>query len=640
MRNFIMNIKKVFISISVLCICSCNSFLDVVPDNIPIMDHAFRTRATTERYLFGCYSYLNNPGNLFEFPSMLTSRECWLPYDGWQHINGPSDGSNLFTWNVARGLQNANNPMLNCWDGNETINLFVALRDCNIFLENVDKPIDLEDYEKVRWIAEIKFLKAYYHFALLRHYGPIPVIRENLPVSASPEEARVYRDPVEDVAEYIVSLLDEAAPDLPLVILNETEELGRITKPAALALKAKVLTTMASPLFNGNPYYQDFKDSRGIKLFPTTEDKGKWEIAAQAIKEAIDCAETEGGRRLYTYRGFLPVSDSTRVELAIRGSLTEPWNEELIWASTKNPDQLQRLSAARTSTDYIWAEASVVSPTMDLVETFYSDKGIPIDEDKTYDYANRYDLKVATANERYFIKEGFETAKLHFNRENRFYASIIFDGGMLFGNGRSTDNPTTAFYIEMKSGKAGGRLAAEKYSITGYFPKKVLHTESTLTTSWTQTRYAFPYIRLADLYLLYAEALNEVKATPDAEVYSWIDKVRERANLKGVYESWTTYSDQPEKVTTQIGMRAIIHQERLIELAFEESPYWDILRWKEAEKRWNRPVRGWNVFGTVESTFYDVTTIAQSTFGTKDYFVPIKQSSLDRNANLMQNPGW
>jgi hypothetical protein len=168
----------------------------------------------------------------------------------------------------------------------------------------------------------------------------------------------------------------------------------------------------------------------------------------------------------------------------------------------------------------------------------------------------------------------------------------------------------------------------------------VLHTESTLTTSWTQTRYAFPYIRLADLYLLYAEALNEVKATPDAEVYSWIDKVRERANLKGVYESWTTYSDQPEKVTTQIGMRAIIHQERLIELAFEESPYWDILRWKEAEKRWNRPVRGWNVFGTVESTFYDVTTIAQSTFGTKDYFVPIKQSSLDRNANLVQNPGW
>jgi hypothetical protein len=482
-------------------------------------------------------------------------------------------------------------------------------------------------------------------------YGPIPIVDVNLPVASTPDEVRTYREPVEDVAKYIVDLLDEAAKDLSSTILNEAQELGRVTKPVALAVKAQVLTLMASPQFNGHEYFRSLKDNRGTFLFPQSEDRTKWAAAAQAIKEAIDCAEQDGNRRLYTYTGFYEInSPSTQFELSIRGALTEPWNREIIWGATGNPlggskstDYIQRQSIPRII-DEVAPNISTLSVTMDMVERFYTKNGVPIDEDKTLrnNYVNRYNLQRATSDYKYLMEEGFETAVLHFDRENRFYASVIFDGGLLFGCGNPTDNPERANYIHMKSGQPAGRLASEKYSVTGYLPKKTINLLTQISSNgrtYTFEPYSFPYIRLADLYLLYAEALNEVNG-PGTEVYKYIDTVRARAGLKGVVESWNTYSTRPDRVTSKDEMRKIIHQERLIELAFEEAPYWDIMRWMEAEQRWNAPIKGWNAFGSSALTFYELTTVAQSTFPVREYFAPIRQSELDKNINLVQNPRW
>ena len=139
-------------------------------------------------------------------------------------------------------------------------------------LENMDKPIDLTPGEKARWISEVKFLKAYYHFYLFRMYGPIPITDVNLPISSEPQDVKVKRDPVDSVVNYMVRLLDQAAPDLPLAIQNQTQELGRITRPIALAVKADILATAASPLFNGNPAYASFVDKDGQNLFSGTYD--------------------------------------------------------------------------------------------------------------------------------------------------------------------------------------------------------------------------------------------------------------------------------------------------------------------------------------------------------------------------------
>src|SRR5690606_14020552 len=126
-------------------------------------------------------------------------------------------------------------------------------------------------------IAEVTFLKAYYHFFLMQLYGPIVLVKENLPVSTSPEDAKVYREPIDVCVDYIVELLDQAAAGLPETLLDPTTERGRITKVTALGIKAKVLAWAASPLFNGNPDYAGWVDNRGLQLIPSTYDPSKWE---------------------------------------------------------------------------------------------------------------------------------------------------------------------------------------------------------------------------------------------------------------------------------------------------------------------------------------------------------------------------
>jgi hypothetical protein len=102
---------------------------------------------------------------------------------------------------------------------------------------------------------------------LFRAYGPIPIIDKNLPIDASIDDVRVKRRPVDEVVAYIAGLYDLAASKLPLTIQNEGSELGRLTKPIALSMKARLLVTAASPLFNGNPDYNSFKNKDGEALF-------------------------------------------------------------------------------------------------------------------------------------------------------------------------------------------------------------------------------------------------------------------------------------------------------------------------------------------------------------------------------------
>jgi hypothetical protein len=641
--NILKNTIQLMTVISLVLMGACSDYLNVVPDDIPTMDHAFSNRTTTEKFLFTCYSYLPNPAYAFNSPGPAQSRECWICPAGsanWYWVNNESSGINLYTWRIAKGEQNANDPILNYWDGrNGGSNLFTAIHDCNIFMENIDKPTGIMLSEKARWVAEVKFLKAYYHFLLLRMYGPIPIIRENLPIAVSPEEARVHREPVDEVANYIVTLLDEAAAVLNPVVDFEEEELGRATKSIVLALKAQVLTLMASPLFNGNPYMLNYTDKQGALLFSQQADPHKWEIAATAIKAAIDCAEQESNRRLFNFSSESTYSPAIIQEMSLRGAVSERWNREIIWGSVKSEDHLQRLGNVRTQTGLTMVVGmSGLAPTLEQAELFYTNNGLPITEDREYIrlYPDIYATSVATEEDDDYVRSGFETANLNLKREPRYYSSLTFDGGYFFGNGNNRRN------VDMRADGVGGG-ASGMFSVTGYLPKKLVNRESVITSAaWTGHWYSYPYIRLADLYLMYAEALNEVKATPDNEVYEYIDKVRERAGLKGVRDTWTsTVSLHPEYITNKDQMRNIIHRERLIELAFENAPYWDIMRWMEAETRWNNKIiMGWNIFEASAAAYYQKTTVGASNFSYRDYFAPISQEALDRNPNLVQNPGW
>lgn len=626
--------KVIIIIFSLVTTLSCSDFLDIVPDNVATIDNAFTMRLTAEKYLYTCYSYIPLNGNYIYDPAVMCADELWGLQTEWLALR------------IARGFQNIVDPYFNAWSGLQSSNpMYAGIRDCNIFLDNIDRVSDIDDYEKMKWIAEVKFLKAYYHYYLMRMYGPIPLVKENLPISVSIEGSKVKREPIDNCVNYIIELLDEALVDLPVKIEAEATELGRITQPIALAIKGKVLIMAASPLFNGNPDYANFKDKDGESLFSKVYNPEKWKMAAEVLKEAIEAAH-QNGHKLYYFKENHPsgilLSEQTNLKMNIRYGITSKWNPEIIWANPNNmTNSNQSESQARLdgSLTGLASAGSTLAPTLKIVETYYSKNGVPIEEDVTWDYSERYNFRKAVTSEKYYIKEGYETVKMHFDREPRFYASLGFDGSIWYGQGKTDEN--NSWHVEAKLGQYAGPIQSNRYSTTGYWSKKLVNPENVYSSTANYSIVGYPYIeiRLADLYLLYAEAMNEYSG-PSAEVYEYINRVRARAGLKTVEESWESYSIQSTKYTTQNGLREIIHQERNIEMAFEGHRYWDLMRWKKGVTELNFPVQGWNIRESEAINFYKKNTIITRIFRTRDYLWPIRELDLIVNKKLVQNPGW
>ncbi|MGK6351011.1 RagB/SusD family nutrient uptake outer membrane protein [Parapedobacter sp. DT-150] len=634
-------IKLFSLTVALAMVASCN-YLDVVPDNIATIDNAFNSRAEAEKFLFTCYSFLPKDDHPEANPGFNAGDEFWIYWP----IHIP-DRYALDPYNIARGLQNKVNVNLNYWDGGFVPSLWQGIRNCNIFLENIDRVPDLDPYMKDRWRAEAIFLKAYYHWCLFRMYGPIPIIDVNLPISATTDEVRVKRQPVDSVVNYIAGLIDQVTVGehqdaLPSVITNEAIELGRITRPAALAIKARVLVTAASPLFNGNQDFANFNNKDGVPLFNTTPDPTKWAMAAEACRIAIEACHA-ANIELYEFNaGVMEVNEATETEMSIRNAICEPWNSELIWGYTYSgagdpllPSKLLQLyTCPQLDPNNISLNLrGQMVPTLKMAELFYTRNGVPIEEDKDWDYSNRYNLRTTTAADS-AMQTGYTTVELHFDREPRFYADLAFDGAKFFmKNG--------VWPIQNKSGQTSGIKQSRLYSITGYYAKKLINWNLIPYTGGfvAMELYPWPVMRLADLYLLYAEALNE--SGQSAEAIPYLNLIRERAGLPTVETSWTNHAKNPGKYTNQAGLRAIIQRERLIEMAFEGSRFWDLRRWKEAVTTLNQPIYGWDVLGEDYATYNRKVLLFDQRFvSPRDYLWPIADNSITVNPNLVQNPGW
>lgn len=624
--------------LGLISFAGCRKYLDIVPDNIATLEKAFTNRESAEKFLFTCYSYMPQHSDPEKSPGFLAGDEMLVNYDD----PLAPDYNSVIASRISRGQQNINAPYLNYWDGEQGVrSLYQGIRNCNIFIEEIHNARDMSQDEISKWTAEVKFLKAYYHFYLLRLYGPIPIIKENLGLNTPPEKVSLFREPVTEVVNYICDLIDEAVINLPPDSELPTEDLGRITKPVALAIKAQARIWDASPLFNGNKDYASFIDKRGKQLISQEVSTEKWLVARDAAKKAIEAAEAVG-KSLYYHQVAAGYSfnDETLVKLNIRGAFCESWNNETIWGDTHNTDYLQRHSQPRFTADGGGFNNFMHhSGTLRIAQLFYSNKGIPIEEDPSY-YPNSewYGLATATTADKFNISPGYETAKLHFNREPRFYANLGFDGSTWYGQAQKNDN--TLSVVRAKFGQDAGDVGRpNNVNATGYYPKKYLHYGTVISASnWTAIRYPFPVIRLADLYLMYAEASNESQG-PNAEAFQYLDLIRKRAGLNGVQASWLN-STNPGKPDSKEGLRQIIRQERLIELAFEGSRFYDLRRWKLAKEYLNMPMQGWNIMGKTSEEYYRVTIRRPSQFTTKDYLWPIKLADLFTNSNLIQNPGW
>ena len=175
--------------------------------------------------------------------------------------------------------------------------------------------------------------------------------------------------------------------------------------------------------------------------------------------------------------------------------------------------------------------------------------------------------------------------------------------------------------------------------------QKFIHPESVAGAWQRQRRYPFPIIRYADLLLIKAEALNEYYEGPDpnGEVYDLINEVRSRAGVPDVQVSYGAVlgvAKQIGKHTNQSGLRDIILYERSVELAFEGSRFWDMVRHKRAPKEFSQPVFGWDIDATMEEDFFQLQLKQGRRFTITDCLWPIDIAELNRQGTLIQNPGW
>ena len=239
---------------------------------------------------------------------------------------------------------------------------------------------------------------------------------------------------------------------------------------------------------------------------------------------------------------------------------------------------------------------------------------------------------------------------LHLRREPRFYAHVAADQCYFRLGTTVNHNMLVEAYQGARFGTQEGIINSNvPQNLSGYWIKKGLYSDVPLTNYYSSvTRREEPFVvfRLADLYLMIAEAWNEYLDAPDeGHVYQYIDAVRERAGIPDVVTAWTTYSNNPGKVTTQEGMREIIHREWDVEFAFEARRFWNLRRWLDAEEVLNADLLGWNILGSDADAFYNyyegpVPVWTKRGFtAPRDYLFPIRSEEI-LISGCVQNPGW
>lgn len=614
---------------------SCSDYLDVVPDDIATIDDAFSSRVNARKYLFTCYHYLPEAANLWNNPAHLASDEFFVSATAYgYHFKGTA-------FDITLNLQSANKPILNFHEGREKgYALYKAIRSCNTFIANIHTVPDMDDYEKNTWKGESLVLKAFYHFYLLRMYGPIPLLDEEIPVSIKPEEIDQKRVPVSDCFRFILDLMDEAIELLPVNLENPLDEKGRITQVIAKAIKARVLLEQASPLFNGNSDYATYTNGEGVRYFPEY-DAELWKKAADAFLDAIESAEVNGHKLHITDEMATGTLDEIVLRKTLRERVTERWNDEIVWGDSKGSGQtnnIQRYSQANFYKDGQPITEQSLAVTMGFTNNYYTENGIPISEDVSWQGIDKMVMQTSEELDKYKIKKGKSIPAFHFGREPRFYSDLGFDRGTWLWQGRkNVDDP---YVVYARNGETSGKQTISQFSVTGYFPKKVVNINNSFNgKSYTIRKYAFPFFRLSEMYLGYAEAMNEYTG-PSTDVYDYIDRVRNRAGLLGVVQSWKDYSSIPDKPLSQAGLREIIQRERTIELAFEGKRYWDLRRWKRARVELSKKVEGWNVFTKDKEDYYNVVELYHREFQSRDYFWPMRSWILTVNSKLDQTHGW
>ena len=506
----------------------------------------------------------------------------------------PLNDPTFYTSKISSGGVNANNADKGLWT-----TTFQMVRAANIFLKNKDS-IPVTAATRSYWVGQVRFLRAWYLFTLLKHYGGIPLIGNK--VFGDDEKIDVPRSSYQACVTYLSNELDTAAGMLPASYLSGDPNQLKVTEGSALAVKARMLLYAASPLFNSGPRADD---PEHLLAFPGA-DPERWKQASDAAKAVINL----GVYSLYS-------SSATPLFTLFLQNTPQPEHVLAYWqpATTANNFYIEA-SANPTSRGGMngWAGTKYF-PTQELVDEFEMANGLRINNPAS-GYPGIGD-------------------NMYKNRDPRLSYTVNYNGSVRNFNNFG-DQPVNTYTGVIPTGNAAATSAGidgiytSTGTLTGYFRFKMCNAASgELYRPWVVMRYA-------EVLLNAAEATNEY-AGPTSEVYGWLKAIRSRAGIAAGSDG--LYGLKAGMTKTE--MREAIWHERRVELAFEEHRFWDIRRWMIAPQTENAETHGMEITRAANGSFsYRVIVIRKHVFTDAMYFWPIPQSELTKSPALKQNPGY
>lgn len=452
-----------------------------------------------------------------------------------------------------------------------------------IFIENADKIPDATKEFKLRLKAEAKVLIALHYTDMYRNFGGLPWVERAYTATDAPQLPRLTSL---ETLNKIVALLDEAIPDLPLVLTDLSTTDGRFTKASAMGLKSRLLLFGASPLFNAPSAYLEGAASTKLMTWHGKYDANLWKLAADAAKDMLDA----GGYQLVT-------TTSGNYRKAFQDAYYKRGNNEILISTRR-----RFRSGSYWATNFYFYQSAdgygCGNPTKNYVDMF------PM--------ANGMEIKDAGS--------GYNENNPWVNRDPRLYETVRVNGDAFQGR-------TAELWIggRERPNESGNR------SRSGFGLKKFLLDADAATS--VQSIVQWPYLRLAEIYLNYAEALNEFNGAPNTEAYAAVNIVRARVGL-----------GELKPGLSKEAFRAAVLKERACEFGFEENRWYDLVRWK-LEGEFTKTLNGVDTRRNPDGTFSYQTTVLparswKNNWSAKWYLSAFPPTEVNKGYGLIQNPGW
>lgn len=482
------------------------------------------------------------------------------------------------------------------WDNRSWSTKWTNISNCNIFFERVDNVGFTDEAEKTKLVGQVRFIRAFEYWDLIARWGAMPIITKSFSINDREEIVGQKRNTYKECIDFLVGELDQAAKELPANWSGD--DYGRATSVAALALKSRILLYAASPLMN--------EDVKIPEVGYTTPEPDRWQKAAKAATEALDAAQA-AGYELYNLDG----DPSKNYQMIFMDNTAA--NKETLFArmgtNSAGGESISSCDQYNNPNGYGgWGGNCPLQELVDAYEVVKDGVASKFDWNNPEEKANPYA-----------------------NRDPRFYATILYDGAKWM-----TRNVETYFDVDSNGNITGGgkdtKFGNDSWnaSPTGYNMKKFMD-EGYALNSWNFCARNWIHLRMAELYLNKAEALFH---TGDEEgAREALKPVRQRAGM-------------PAVTATGADLLEAIKNERRIEFAFEEHRYFDVRRWKEAPKYFGSTVHAITIkkYPDGKKT-YEVDKLRSDVGGDrkwddKMYWLPISKSEMDKNPNLVQNPGY